>query len=196
MSIYLSVENRGLAGYGQIVSSACDTIVTAYSNFYVENYETYIGNYFIYRLKQEYTELTMPLVNKIVYGYALEDEVLENDTRSNMPEDFITENVLDSAPNLQAFLNDIIQPVRNSAHRLPLSREEVTKNPFIAPSVMSYILQFYEQVNIQLQKNAQPATTEQPSAQTGELVRPQPAQIRHPRRPRLFSLFPTSPSFK
>lgn len=81
----------------------------------------------------------MPLVNKVEYGYVL-DEALKNDTRSDMPEDFITQDVLNSAPNLQAFLNNIIQPVRNRVHRLPLSREEVTENPFVVLSVMSYIL--------------------------------------------------------
>ncbi|GAA5815031.1 hypothetical protein MFLAVUS_008537 [Mucor flavus] len=76
--VNLSVEKQGLVGYGQIVLSACDTIATAYNNFYVENYET---------LKQKYSELKIPLVNKVVYGYIL-DEVLKNDTRSDMPEDF------------------------------------------------------------------------------------------------------------
>ncbi|KAI8072094.1 hypothetical protein BDF21DRAFT_424859 [Thamnidium elegans] len=140
----------------------------------------------------------MPLVKKIVYDYVL-DEVLKNDTRSDMPEDFITQDGLNSAPNLQAFLNDIIQPVRKQSPRLPLSREEVTKNPFIVLSIMTYIIEFYEQVNIQLQENAQPEqseelleqTTEQPPAQTVELVRPQ-TQMRQPQRPRLFSLFPKS----
>ncbi|KAI8062966.1 hypothetical protein BDF21DRAFT_402712 [Thamnidium elegans] len=200
-NVNLLVEKEGLVGYGQIVSSACDTVATAYNNFYVENYETYIGNYFIYRLKQEYTNIKMPLVKKIVYDYVL-DEVLKNDTRSDMPEDFITQDGLNSAPNLQAFLNDIIQPVRNRAPRLPLSREEVTKNPFIVLSIMTYIIEFYEQVNIQLQENAQPEqseelleqTTEQPLAQTVELVRPQ-TRMRQPQRPRLFSLFP-NPSLK
>ncbi|KAI8073790.1 hypothetical protein BDF21DRAFT_475198, partial [Thamnidium elegans] len=200
-NVNLLVEREGLVGYGQIVLSACDTVATAYNNFYVENYETYIGNYFIYRLKQEYTNIKMPLVKKIVYDYVL-DEVLKNDTRSDMPEDFITQDGLNSAPNLQAFLNDIIQPVRNRAPRLPLSREEVTKNPFIVLSIMTYIIEFYEQVNIQLQENAQPEqseelleqTTEQPPAQTVELVRPQ-TRIRQPQRPRLFSLFP-NPSLK
>ncbi|GAA5813666.1 hypothetical protein MFLAVUS_007152 [Mucor flavus] len=121
-NVNLSVEKQGLIVYGQIVSSACDTIATAYNNFYVENYET--------------------------------------------------------APKLQAFLNNIIQPVRNRVHRLPLSREEVTKNPFVVLSVMSYTRQFYELINIQLQENTQPAPIdqsteqppEQPPAQTGELV--------------------------
>jgi len=54
-NVNLLVEKGDLVGYGQIVSSACDTVATAYNNFYVENYETYIGNYFIYRLKVAYT---------------------------------------------------------------------------------------------------------------------------------------------
>ncbi|KAG2228747.1 hypothetical protein INT48_009348 [Thamnidium elegans] len=163
--VNLLVEKEGLVGYGQIVSSACDTVATAYNNFYVENYETYIGNYFIYRLKQEYTNIKMPLVKKVVYDYVL-DEVLKNDTRSDMLEDFITQDGLNSAPNLQAFLNDIIQPVRNRAPRLPLSREGVTKNPFIVLSIMTYIIEFYERVNIQLQENAQPEQSEELLEQT------------------------------
>jgi hypothetical protein len=77
----------------------------------------------------------MPFVKKVVYDYVL-DEVLKNDTRSDMPEDFIAQDGLNSAPNLQAFLSSIIQPVRNRAHRLSLSREEVTKNPFIVLSII------------------------------------------------------------
>ncbi|KAI7899332.1 uncharacterized protein BX663DRAFT_554972 [Cokeromyces recurvatus] len=123
----------------------------------------------------------MPLVNKVVYDYVL-DEVLKNDTRLGMLEGFITQDGLNSAPNLQAFLNNIIQPVRNRIHRLPLSREEVIENPFI--------------------ENAQPTRaeepleqpTEQPPAQTVELVYPQ-TQTRQSQRPHLFSLFP-NPSLK
>ena len=53
-NVNLLVEKNNLVGYGQIVSSACQTIATAYNNFYVENFEHYIGNYFIYKLKVEY----------------------------------------------------------------------------------------------------------------------------------------------
>jgi cell envelope opacity-associated protein A len=140
------------------------------------------------------------------------DEVLKNAARSDMPENFITQHELNSAPNLQTFLNDIIQPVRNRILHFPLSREEVTKNPFTALAMVNHILQFYEQVNIQLQQHvqpqqrpeqlqeqlAQPIQTEQPleqlPAQAVQLVRPQ-EQTRQPQQPRLFSLFP-NPSFK
>lgn len=153
----------------------------------------------------------MPLVKKLVYGYAL-DEVLKNVARSDMPENFITQDDLNSAPNLQTFLNGMIQPVRNRIPHFPLSREEVTKNPFTVLAMMNHILQFYEQVNIQLQQHlqpqqlpqqlpeqlAQPIQTEQPleqlPAQAVQLVRPQ-EQPRQPQQPRLFSLFP-NPSFK
>jgi hypothetical protein len=53
-NVNLLVEKGDLVGYGQIVSSACETVATTYNNFYVENFENYIGNYFIYKLKVEY----------------------------------------------------------------------------------------------------------------------------------------------
>lgn len=41
---------------------------------------------------------------------------------------FITQDIADSAPNLQIFLNEIIQPIRNRIPHFPFSRE-VTKDP-------------------------------------------------------------------
>lgn len=158
--------------------------------------------------------MNMPLVKKLVYIYAL-DEVLQNVARSDMPADFITQDTVDSAPNLQIFLNEIIQPIRNRIPHFPLSRGEVTKNPFSVLAMMNYILQFYEQVNIQLQQpiqtqepqeqlseqSVQPIQTPEPQEQlpvqavrTVQLVRPR-EQIRRPQQPRLFALFP-NPSLK
>ncbi|ORE09843.1 hypothetical protein BCV72DRAFT_317339 [Rhizopus microsporus var. microsporus] len=141
----------------------------------------------------------MPLVKKLVYGYAL-DEVLKNATISDMPENFITQYDLNSAPNLQTFLNDVIQLVRNRMPHFPLSRE-VTKNPFTVLAMMNHIHQFYEQANIQLQQHvqpqqlpehlAQPIQIEQPleqlPAQAVQLVCPQ-EQTWWSQQPRLFSL--------
>ncbi|CEG82634.1 hypothetical protein RMATCC62417_16680 [Rhizopus microsporus] len=148
----------------------------------------------------------MPLVKKLVYDYAL-DEVLKKAARLDMPENFITHD-LNSAPNLQIFLNDMIQPVRNRIPHFPLSREEVTKKVVHGFSHD----ESHSPVNIQLQQHvqpqqlpeqlpeqlAQPIQTEQPleqlPAQAVQLVRPQ-EQTRQLQRPRLFSLFP-NPSFK
>lgn len=54
-NINLLVERNNLVGYGHVISSACETVATSYSNFYVENHEKYVANYFIYRLKMLYT---------------------------------------------------------------------------------------------------------------------------------------------
>ncbi|CEG74723.1 hypothetical protein RMATCC62417_09885 [Rhizopus microsporus] len=97
----------------------------------------------------------MTLLKKLVYGYAL-DEVLKNAARSDMPENFITQDDLNSAPNLQTFLNDMIQSVRNRTPHFPLSREEVSKNLFTVLTMINHILQFYQQVDIQLQLHVQP----------------------------------------
>ncbi|KAI8079100.1 uncharacterized protein B0P05DRAFT_637594 [Gilbertella persicaria] len=42
-NVNMLLQKGDLVGYDQIVSSACESLVTAYSNFYVENYETYVG---------------------------------------------------------------------------------------------------------------------------------------------------------
>ncbi|KAI8078019.1 uncharacterized protein B0P05DRAFT_470916, partial [Gilbertella persicaria] len=57
-NVNMLVQKGGLVGYGQIVSSACESLVTAYSNFYVENYETYAGNFFLFKLKIRYPAST------------------------------------------------------------------------------------------------------------------------------------------
>ncbi|KAI7899815.1 uncharacterized protein BX663DRAFT_563531 [Cokeromyces recurvatus] len=46
-------ENR-LKNYGQFLPTACETIATTYNNYYVENFENIICNYFIYTLRAKY----------------------------------------------------------------------------------------------------------------------------------------------
>lgn len=110
----------------------------------------------------------MPPLKKIVYEYIL-PEVLDNSVRSNIPENFIHEGDLNNAPNLQQYLNGVIQPIRSRVQHIPLSREYVTEtNPFIVMNLMKYILQQYE----------------------GEYL-----ERSEENKPRLFPLFP-SPSLK
>ncbi|KAI7907123.1 uncharacterized protein BX663DRAFT_128779 [Cokeromyces recurvatus] len=51
-------ENR-LKNYGQSLSTACETVATTYNNYYVENFENIICNYFIYTLRTKY-----PVINE------------------------------------------------------------------------------------------------------------------------------------
>lgn len=56
----LFVSENGLKNYGQSLSTACETVATTYNNYYIENFENIICNYFIYTLKTEY-----PVSNEI-----------------------------------------------------------------------------------------------------------------------------------
>ncbi|KAI7884443.1 uncharacterized protein EV154DRAFT_554865 [Mucor mucedo] len=50
----LFVPENGLKNYGQSLSTACETVATTYNNYYIENFENIICNYFIYALKTKY----------------------------------------------------------------------------------------------------------------------------------------------
>ncbi|ORE06341.1 hypothetical protein BCV72DRAFT_329039 [Rhizopus microsporus var. microsporus] len=147
-NVNMLVERNNLVGYGQIISSACETVATTYNNFYAENFEQYIGNYFIYKLKVEYGNLSMSVVKKLVYNYIF-DEVLTNIARSDMPEDFVDQDTLNLAPNLQVYIDRIIQPIKNRLLQLSLNKETITANPFTVLNVMAFILDLYEQKSVQ-----------------------------------------------
>lgn len=40
-----------IKNYGQVISTACETIATCYNNYYVENFESIIANYLIYIIR-------------------------------------------------------------------------------------------------------------------------------------------------
>lgn len=46
--VCLNVAKDGITNYGQILSSACESTSTCYNNYYIENFENIICNYFIY----------------------------------------------------------------------------------------------------------------------------------------------------
>ncbi|KAI7897334.1 uncharacterized protein EV154DRAFT_475654 [Mucor mucedo] len=52
--VNLTVDKGNLILYGQVVSSACESIATCYNNYYIENFENIIANYFIYMIRQAF----------------------------------------------------------------------------------------------------------------------------------------------
>lgn len=52
--VNLTVDKGGLTLYGQVVSSACESIATCYNNYYIENFENIIANYYIYMIRQAF----------------------------------------------------------------------------------------------------------------------------------------------
>lgn len=53
-NVDLIVEKEGLTNYGQVLSSACETTATCYNNYYIENFENIICNYYIYMIRREF----------------------------------------------------------------------------------------------------------------------------------------------
>lgn len=53
-NIDLRVNIQGLKNYGQALSDACETVATCYNNYYIENFENIISNYFIYKLRSSF----------------------------------------------------------------------------------------------------------------------------------------------
>jgi len=138
----------------------------------------------------------MLIVKKLVYNYIF-DEVLTKIARSDMQDDFLDQDTLNLAPNLQAYIDRIIQPIRNRLPQLPLDKKTITANPFTVLNAMTFILDLYEQEIVQAQQ--QQPEQQQPEQQQPEQQQPeqqQPEQQRQRRvQSRLFSLFP-NPSYK
>lgn len=52
--VVMTVQKEGLTNYGQVLSTACESIATCYNNFYIENFENVVLNYFIYMISKEF----------------------------------------------------------------------------------------------------------------------------------------------
>ncbi|ORE04060.1 hypothetical protein BCV72DRAFT_243891 [Rhizopus microsporus var. microsporus] len=55
--VHLFVAENSLKNYEQSLSAACVTFAVTYSNYYVENFENIICNYFTYTLKNKYPDV-------------------------------------------------------------------------------------------------------------------------------------------
>ncbi|KAI7890974.1 uncharacterized protein EV154DRAFT_551846 [Mucor mucedo] len=82
--VSMFVKKEGLTNYGQVLASACENVATCYNNFYIENFENIVSNYFIYMIRAEFQDLRIPYIKSIVYGHIL--EILFNVQPSTLPE--------------------------------------------------------------------------------------------------------------
>lgn len=46
--VKLTVAMDGISNYGQVISTACETISTSYNSYYIEHFQNITANYFIY----------------------------------------------------------------------------------------------------------------------------------------------------
>lgn len=52
--VSMIVKKEGLTNYDLVLASACENVATCYNNFYIENYENVVSNYFIYMICTEF----------------------------------------------------------------------------------------------------------------------------------------------
>ncbi|KAI8073508.1 uncharacterized protein B0P05DRAFT_580265 [Gilbertella persicaria] len=207
--------------YGQVLSTACETIATCYNNYYIENSENIISNYLIYKMRTSFDNLKMPEVKHIVYNHVMETLF------SSGPTNITAENIASSLneqmkARVCLSLNPLMLQIRNRLSATPLIRDVLNKAPFDILPALRYILENYEST---IAKNQQSQIeVAQQEQQSVEAVVPLIQQRRRPKKkkkkkpkqrnsstennnsknelqppkfqpPRLFSLFP-NPGFK
>ncbi|ORE03062.1 hypothetical protein BCV72DRAFT_316222, partial [Rhizopus microsporus var. microsporus] len=167
----LFVEENGLKNYGQSLSAACKTVATSYNNYYIENFENIICNYFIYILKRKYPNVRIGCLKNLVYNHVY-DEVLVRCEPSSIPDEMLGRFDSDVASSLSSFLNPLILEMKSRMPMLPVSKVSLNNGPFKILPALRHILEKYENLHM-----AQPSPIDKDNA--SKLV-----------PPRLFSLFP------
>ncbi|KAL0087461.1 hypothetical protein J3Q64DRAFT_1638717, partial [Phycomyces blakesleeanus] len=133
--VNLTVNLNGLKNYGAVVSSACKTIAITYNNYYVENFENIIANYFMYikrtnfRARYYYcSDLSITAIKKIVYEHLLDSLLIRLPAPLQIPDQILPENTTIKLPRLSAFLNKRITPVRNILPTIPVNKATLSRN--------------------------------------------------------------------
>ncbi|KAL0083931.1 hypothetical protein F4703DRAFT_1737612, partial [Phycomyces blakesleeanus] len=126
--VNLTVNLNGLKNYGAVVSSACKTIAITYNNYYVENFENIIANYFMYIKRTNFRDLSITAIKKIVYEHLLDSLLIRLPAPLQIPDQILPENTTIKLPRLSAFLNKRITPVRNILPTIPVNKATLSRN--------------------------------------------------------------------
>ncbi|GAA5808492.1 hypothetical protein MFLAVUS_001883 [Mucor flavus] len=141
----LFVPKNGLKNYGQSLSAACETVATTYNNYYTENFENIICNYFIYALRIKFPNAKVGCIKNLVYNHVY-DQVLTHPQLSSIPVDILALFDPDVGNNLTSFLNPLILEVKNRISTLPQSKESLNKEPFKILPTLRHILEKYDDI--------------------------------------------------
>ncbi|KAL0087488.1 hypothetical protein J3Q64DRAFT_1638466, partial [Phycomyces blakesleeanus] len=127
--VNLTVNLNGLKNYGAVVSSACKTIAITYNNYYVENFENIIANYFMYikrtnfRVRYYYCSVYLHISEHL-----LDSLLIRLPAPLQIPDQILPENTTIKLPRLSAFLNKRITPVRNILPKIPVNKATLSRN--------------------------------------------------------------------
>ncbi|PHZ13402.1 uncharacterized protein RHIMIDRAFT_305406 [Rhizopus microsporus ATCC 52813] len=154
----LFVEENGLKNYGQSLSAACETVALSYNNYYIENFENIICNYFIYILKRKYPNVRVGCLKNLVYNHVY-DEVLVRCEPSSIPDEMLGRFDSDVASSLSSFLNPLILEMKSRMPMLPVSKVSLNNGPFKILPALRHILEKYENLHM-----AQPSPIDKDNA--------------------------------
>ncbi|KAI8329114.1 hypothetical protein BC941DRAFT_333663, partial [Chlamydoabsidia padenii] len=140
--INILVPLNNLRNYDQIVSTACVTLATCYNNYYVENFESIVANYFINSIKNEHQTLPMGRIKNLVFDHILDRVFLHRQPLE------ITEAMLPNSPaiipELQHQVARLITSITNRLPAEPITKVTVSANPISVMSDFRHILETYE----------------------------------------------------
>ncbi|KAI7889213.1 uncharacterized protein EV154DRAFT_592502 [Mucor mucedo] len=146
--VNLTVDKGNLTLYGQVVSSACESIATCYNNYYIENFENIIANYFIYMIRQAFHDIKMPVVKHIVYEHVL--NVLFSPGLGAINSDNISTSLnSEEQENICTFLNPLILEIKNRIPAFPVTKATLNNAPFSIMPVLKHILEKYESLIVE-----------------------------------------------
>ncbi|KAI7893257.1 uncharacterized protein EV154DRAFT_583715 [Mucor mucedo] len=186
--VSMFVQKEGLTNYGQVIASACKNVATCYDNFYIENFENIVSNYFIYMIRAEFQDLRMPYIKSIVYGHILEIFSVNKETQDK----------------IRKFLNPLIVEIKNRLPPAPITKATLSKAPFDIMPVFRHILSKYESMieanqevttSIQLPLTLPQQPKKKKSSVKNKISNAHKDKEKRFQPPRLFSLFP-NPSLK
>ncbi|KAI7892583.1 uncharacterized protein EV154DRAFT_418291, partial [Mucor mucedo] len=189
--VNLNVEKDGLKNYGQVLATACETTTTCYNNYYIENFQNIICNYFIYMICKEFPDVKKSVIRKLVYEHVL-DQVLSSDPVTVLNDDILPPLSQETKNGLHAFINPLIVELKNRLPSFTITKATQNTAPFGILPALRHILSKYESIiaeNSTLQKHDSEPGKPQDTVQSGEKKKEDDI-VKHFVLPRVFSLFP------
>ncbi|KAI7903949.1 uncharacterized protein BX663DRAFT_432711, partial [Cokeromyces recurvatus] len=143
----LIVKRNGLTNYGQVFSSACEALATCYNNYYIEYFQTFIANYFIYMVRGE------DIHYKYIVFKRVSNAVLSHEVQPAMDGNIAFSLNEEAQGNIRALLKLLILEIRNRLPSFPMTKETLNKAPSGIIPALRYILVKYEAL---IEENLQP----------------------------------------
>ncbi|KAG2233121.1 hypothetical protein INT48_005865 [Thamnidium elegans] len=151
-----SSTSAGLKGYVQSLSSACVTVATTYTNYYVETFRTKLTNFLIFKLSREFSDIQIYFIRRIVDEYAVflvtYEEEPSLDVLNIIQDVQIRERMLFFFRGGQ-LINEINNILPNSSRQNPLNKARVLRAPGMVIQLFRKVIAEYEEYNIKFSAN-------------------------------------------